>query len=55
MAKKLTNKNPFDRKAQPLFIKAYKLISKGLELYERAILIQALSKRKGDGRRRKRN
>ncbi len=41
-------KNPFNRKAQKIFIEAWKHLTKGMELLDKAILKQALGKRKND-------
>jgi hypothetical protein len=46
--KKLTNRNPFNRKAQKMFIEAWKHLSKGMDLFEKAFLLQAITKRKED-------
>ncbi len=48
--RELQNTNPFKRKAQKMFIQAWKHLWKGMDLFEKAFLYQALSKRKADGK-----
>lgn len=51
--KKLTNKNPFKRKAQKLFLKAWKHFDKGIKDFEQGFLYQVISQRKSDKKKGK--
>ena len=43
-----SKRNPFKRKSRDMFIEAWKYLSKGMDKFEKAFLIQATAKRKTD-------